>query len=61
MVKKYLTIQTLKTLVDNNIKLGDIFKADAIIFLDEKTTEIYKLYEKGIDENKIVNTIKSQV
>jgi hypothetical protein len=38
--------------------LKDLFKADAIIFVDKLSTEVYNLYRGGMTEKQIVEKIK---
>jgi hypothetical protein len=38
--------------------LSDLFKADAIIFTDKLSTEVYKQYQTGLNEQEILKQIK---
>jgi|694.fasta_scaffold149294_4 hypothetical protein len=58
MIKRFLTIQTIKDNLNRGKLLKDLFKADAIIFVDKLSTEVYNLYRGGMTEKQIVEKIK---
>jgi hypothetical protein len=58
MIKRFLTIKNVKDLLNGGKLLQDIFKADALIFLDNKSTEIFNMYQKGLNEKEVINQIK---
>jgi len=38
--------------------LRELFKADAIIFIDKYSTQVYKLFQNGQTEKQILQQIK---
>jgi len=58
MVKRFLTIEVIKTNLTQGKLLKDLFKADALIFVDKLSTEVYKLYQNGLSEKQILKQIK---
>jgi hypothetical protein len=58
MTKRFLTIQTIKDSLRKGHLLKDLFKSDAIIFVDKLSTEVYNLYRGGMTEKQIVEKIK---
>ena len=58
MIKRFLTIEAIKTNLTQGKLLKDLFKADALIFVDKLSTEVYKLYQNGLSEKQILQQIK---
>ena len=58
MIKRFLTIETIKTNLTQGKLLKELFKADALIFIDKLSTEVYKLYQNGLSEKQILKQIK---
>ena len=58
MIKRFLTIQQIKTSLERGQTLRELFKADAIIFIDKFATDVYKLFQKGQNEKQILQQIK---
>ena len=58
MIKRFLTIEAIKTNLTQGKLLEDLFKADALIFVDKLSTEVYKLYQNGLSEKQILKQIK---
>jgi hypothetical protein len=58
MIKRFLTIEAIKTNLKQGKLLKDLFKADALIFVDKLSTEVYKLYQNGLSEKQILQQIK---
>jgi hypothetical protein len=58
MIKRFLTIEVIKTNLTQGKLLKDLFKADALIFVDKLSTEVYKLYQNGLSEKQILQQIK---
>ena len=58
MIKRFLTIETIKSNLTQGQLLKDLFKADALIFIDKLSTEVYKLYQNGLSEKQILKQIK---
>ncbi len=58
MIKRFLTIEAIKINLTQGKLLKDLFKADALIFVDKLSTEVYKLYQNGLSEKQILKKIK---
>ena len=58
MIKRFLTIEVIKNNLTQGKLLKDLFKADALIFIDKLSTEVYKLYQNGFSEKQILKQIK---
>jgi hypothetical protein len=58
MIKRFLTIETIKSNLTQGKLLKELFKADALIFIDKLSTEVYKLYQNGLSEKQILKQIK---
>ena len=52
MIKRFLTIETIKINLTQGKLLKELFKADALIFIDKLSSEVYKLYQNGCPKNK---------
>ena len=59
MIKRFITIETIKINLNQGKLLSELFKADAIIFIDKLSTEVYKQYQNGINEKEILKQIKN--
>ena len=58
MIKRFLTIETIKSNLTQGKLLKELFKADALIFIDKLSTDVYKLYQNGLSEKQILKQIK---
>ena len=58
MIKRFLTIETIKTNLTQGKLLKELFKADALIFVDKLSSEVYRLYQDGLSEKQILKQIK---
>ena len=58
MIKRFLTIETIKINLTQGKLLKELFKADALIFIDKLSTDVYKLYQNGLSEKQILKQIK---
>ena len=58
MIKRFLTIETIKSNLIQGKLLKELFKADALIFIDKLSTDVYKLYQNGLSEKQILKQIK---
>lgn len=58
MIKRFLTIETIKNNLTQGKLLKDLFKADALIFIDKLSTDVHKLYQNGLSEKQILKQIK---
>lgn len=51
--KRFVSSETIYNTLKNGDSLKRLFLADSILFMDNTATEIYKLFEQGISEEKI--------
>jgi hypothetical protein len=58
--KRYISIESLKKFIENECSVSKIFEADALFFCDDKSSEIYDLYLKGIDDKQLKNIIQNE-
>lgn len=58
MIKRFLTIESIKINLTQGKLLKELFKADALIFIDKLSSEVYKLYQNGLSEKQILKQIK---
>ena len=58
MIKRFLTIESIKSNLTQGKLLKELFKADALIFIDKLSTDVYKLYQNGLSEKQILKQIK---
>lgn len=58
MIKRFITIETIKNNLTQGKLLKDLFKADALIFIDKLSTDVHKLYQNGLSEKQILKQIK---
>ena len=58
MIKRFLTIETIKSNLTQGKLLKELFKADALIFIDKLSSEVYRLYQNGLSEKQILKQIK---
>jgi hypothetical protein len=59
MNKRFLSIESIKEKLNTGFAFKDIFKADAIIFLDKFASDVYKMYQNGISEIETKKQIKN--
>ena len=50
----------LSAVNNNNTTLKKLFNADAIIFLDDYSSEVYKLFTQGMDDKDILKTLENK-
>jgi viroplasmin and RNaseH domain-containing protein len=51
--KRFVSSETIHKTLKSGDSLKKLFSADSILFMDNKATEIYKLFEQGLSEDKI--------
>ncbi len=51
--KRFVSSETIYNTLKNGDSLKRLFLADSILFMDNTATEIYKLFEQGLSEDKI--------
>ena len=59
MNKRYLSIESIKYKLNTGFAFKDIFKADAVIFLDKFPSDVYKMYQNGVSEIEVKKQIKN--
>lgn len=57
--KRIVTLENIKEFLKNKYSLSKVFSADALIFTDDASTKIFKLYEKGVEDKKILKMIEN--
>lgn len=55
--KRFVDREIIMESLDNDWPLSKLFSSDALIFLDNFSTNIYEQYAKGIEDNEIKNLI----
>jgi hypothetical protein len=51
--KRLVSKETIESSLNNRNPLSELFKADAIIFMDEVASTTYNLYQEGHTDNQI--------
>ena len=51
--KRFLDTPKIKEYVDNGYSFSDIFKADAIIFMDNFSSKLFKFYNEGYTDKQL--------
>jgi hypothetical protein len=51
--KRFVSSEIIYNTLKNGDSLKRLFLADSILFMDNTATEIYKLFEQGVPEEKI--------
>jgi hypothetical protein len=59
MNKRYLSIEAIKDKLNTGFAFKEIFKADALIFLDKLASDVYKMYQNGVSEIEVKKQIKN--
>lgn len=57
--KKFVKLDNVKEFLKNNYPLSKVFSVDALIFTDEASTKVFKLYQKGVEDKEILKMIKN--
>lgn len=55
--KRFVDKKVIETYLRNESTLDQLFKADALIFMDSVASEVYKLYTKGLSDEEIKQKI----
>lgn len=55
--KRFVDINKVNQYLNENKGLDSLFKADAFIFMDKQSSDVYKWYEQGLTEEEIKNKI----
>lgn len=59
--KRFVSIETIKTAFENNQPLGKLFDSDAVIFMDDFSSDVYKMLNNGISETEVKKTIYGRI
>jgi hypothetical protein len=51
--KRFVDKNKIETYLKGGSTLEQLFKADALIFMDSLASEVYKLYSKGVSDEDI--------
>ena len=57
--KRFVKLDNVKEFLKNNYPLSKVFSVDALIFTDEASTKVFKLYQKGVEDKEILKMIKN--
>lgn len=57
--KRFVKLDNVKEFLKNNYPLSKVFSVDALIFTDEASTKVFKLYQKGVQDKEILKMIKN--
>ena len=57
--KRFVKLDNVKEFLKNNYPLSKVFSVDALIFTDEASTKVFKLYQKGFEDKEILKIIKN--
>ena len=57
--KRFVKLDNVKEFLKNNYPLSKVFSVEALIFTDEASTKVFKLYEKGVEDKEILKMIKN--
>ena len=58
--KRMIDKNHILSAVNNNTPLKKLFNADAIIFLDKYSSEVYELFTQGMDDKDIFKKLENQ-
>jgi HD superfamily phosphohydrolase YqeK len=58
--KRMIDKNHILSAVNNKTTLKKLFNADAIIFLDDYSSEVYRLFTQGMDDKDIFKTLENQ-
>jgi hypothetical protein len=58
--KRMIDKNHILSTVNNKTTLKKLFNADAIIFLDDYSSEVYRLFTQGMDDKDIFKTLENQ-
>ena len=51
--KRYIGKNNIETFLNGGVTLKSLFKADALIFMDNESSKVFEWYNKGASENEI--------
>ncbi len=56
--KRFVDTRMIERYLNGEQSLEKLFKADAFIFMDNLSSQVYRWYEKGRSDDEIKNKIK---
>ena len=51
--KRYIGKNNIETFLNGGVTLKSLFKADALIFMDNESSKVFEWYNKGASEKEI--------
>ena len=51
--KRFIGKNNIKTFLNGGVTLKSLFKADALIFMDNESSKVFEWYNKGASEKEI--------
>lgn len=51
--KRFISEETISNTLKNGYSLKRLFSADALLFMDNKASEVYQLYQQGLSDTNI--------
>lgn len=51
--KKFIGKNNIETFLNGGVTLKSLFKADALIFMDNESSKVFEWYNKGASEKEI--------
>ena len=55
--KRFVSVDTIKITIDNNLSIKKLFESDAVIFMDDFSNDVFKMVSNGISDSDIKKTI----
>jgi hypothetical protein len=56
--KRFVKIENVIQSIKNDFPLSKVFAADALIFTDDDSIKVFKLHQKGVSDEEILNIIQ---
>ena len=51
--KRFISEETISNTLKNGDSLKRLFSADSLLFMDNKASEVYQLYQQGMSDTNI--------
>ena len=58
--KRMIDKDSIFNSINNSKPLSQLFKGDALIFLDDYTSKVYDLFIKGIPDSEIIKILENK-
>ena len=59
--KRFVSVDTIKMAIDNNLSIVKLFDSDAVIFMDDLSSEVFKMVSNGISDSDVKKTIHGKL